>query len=79
MFYTDGDYYAVRFDGGSYYKGRGFYFSDKQITYDIKEASLFQFDWQVAKDIYFQQFMYDKDIHYYLVKVRVDASIEIIE
>lgn len=73
----DGEYHIVKFNDGTYYKS-GIYFSDKRTTNDIKEAQRYPFEWQIPKDIYLQQFLYNKNLKCEYVKVKVTTTVEFV-
>lgn len=72
-----GEYYAVKFNDGTYYRGSSFYFNNQRTT-DIEDAELYQFDWQITKDRSLKQFLFGKDLICEYVKVRVITTVELI-
>lgn len=78
LFNDDGEYYIVKFNDGSFYKGNGIVFSCERTTINLKEAQRYSWEWQIPKDIYLQQFLYGKDLICEYVKVKVTTTVEIV-
>lgn len=77
--FVDGEYYVVRFKDGNYYKGMGIY-TGNPLTKNIKEATLFKYEWSLLNDNLFKTYIYgSEEKEYELIKVKVETKIEIIE
>lgn len=70
-------YYVVQFEDGSYFKAYGLRYDDR-TTNNIMNAKLYNFDWEIPKDIYMQQYLYGKNITYRILKVKVTKTVEIL-
>lgn len=80
MLLTDsGEFYIVQFEDGTYYKGGGFSTDDVRTTDNINNARLYEFDWQVVKDLYLRMFTEARKTSYKILKVISKRSTEIVD
>lgn len=72
---VDGDYYVVKFSDGTYFAP---FISEHNVSTKLKEANLYVFDWQVAKDLHLRHFIKQHKLSYEVFKVKTTTMFELI-
>lgn len=75
----DGIHYAIQFKDGEYYTGSNYGSLDLRTSKDIKDATLYKLKLHIHKDLYFQSFIFGKDIDYKIVKIVIEVTYRLSE
>jgi len=70
-------HFIVRFADGTYYRGWNVW-TDPKTTDDITKATLYSFDWQVYKDMYFKMYLDSVDVDFEIIEVKVERKVTIV-
>lgn len=78
MIKSQGSYYIVEFEDGTFYKGWNGW-KDVKTTKDINEAKLYYFEYIVGKDWSLRLFLEHNDLDFKIRKVNYRKMVEIID